>query len=134
MARAARADEFDPSTIGVYHCTNRCVRQAFLCGDDPLTGVNYEHRRGWIEKRLEFLAGFFAIDVAGYAILSNHFHVILRNRPDVVETWSDGEVARRWLMLCPIRKNKDGTPEVPKDSEIGSIINDEGGYKRSEHD
>jgi len=31
------------------------------------------------------------------AVLANQFHVILRNRPDVVARWDDTEVARRWL-------------------------------------
>jgi hypothetical protein len=55
MARLARADLFDPSEVSILHCINRCVRRCFLCGDDPLTGKNYEHRKACLEKRLEFL-------------------------------------------------------------------------------
>jgi len=89
MARLARADVFDPAEVSVFHCINRCVRRCFLCGDDPLTGQNFDHRKAWLESRLQFLAGQFGIDVLGFAILSNHFHLVLRNRPDVVAAWTD---------------------------------------------
>ncbi|HUG68637.1 MAG TPA: hypothetical protein VMM76_12860, partial [Pirellulaceae bacterium] len=47
-----------------------------------------------------------------------------RSRPDVVATWDDTEVARRWLLLCPVRKSKDGKPEVPNEFELNSIRHD----------
>ena len=46
------------------------------------------------------------------AILANHFHVILRNGPDVVATWTDREVAGRRLRLCPVRYTTDGWSEI----------------------
>jgi REP element-mobilizing transposase RayT len=123
MARVARADVFDPNTVSVFHCINRCVRECFLCGNDPNTGRNFDHRKLWLEERLKFLAKWFAIDVLDFAILSNHFHLLLRNRPDIVAAWSDEEVARRWLMICPVRKLPGGNKEEPTDSDLGTIIN-----------
>ena len=61
-----------------YHCVTRCVRRAFPCGEDALTGRSYEHRRAWYAERIKALSGVFAVDLAGYAAMSNHAHVILR--------------------------------------------------------
>ena len=73
---------------------------------------------------LVHLAKFFGIDLLCYAIMSNHFHLVLRSRPDVVAAWDDTEVARRWLMLCPKRKNDAKQPQVPNEYELGMIRND----------
>ena len=39
--------------------------------------------------------------------------------------WDDTEVARRWLMLCPIRKSADGGAAEPTEPELNSIRLDE---------
>jgi len=124
MARINRREVLSESEIQVVHCVNRCVRRGFLCGIDELTRQNYEHRREWIRNRLEFLAGVFGIDVLGYSVMSNHLHVILRNRPDVVKDWSDEEVARRWWNLFPSRRNQDGSPAEPAETDLKSLMAD----------
>lgn len=124
MSRQARGEYLDPHTVQIVHTTQRCVRRAYLCGHDPLTGVCYDHRKQWIRDRQEFLASVFGIDCLTYAVMSNHLHLVLRSRPDVVATWSDEEIARRWLRLFPKRKHKDGTPREPTAKELDSILSD----------
>ncbi|MGZ3317962.1 MAG: transposase [Isosphaeraceae bacterium] len=103
MARRNRAEIVVADEVGVYHCVQRVVRRAFLCGVDPVSGNSYDHRRAWIRDRLEYLAGLFGVEVAAFAVMSNHVHVILRNRPDMVALWTDQEVALRWLTIFPGR-------------------------------
>ncbi len=82
-----------------YHCVARCVRRAFLCGTDVQTGTSYEHRRGWLEDRLLELPTIFAIDVAAYAIMSNHYHAVLHINVKRAKSWSDLDVVERWHQL-----------------------------------
>lgn len=124
MARQARSKSLDPDQVQVVHVVQRCVRRAFLCGFDRLTGQNYGHRRRWVRDRLEHLAAGFAIDCLTYSVLSNHLHLALRSRPDIVRLWSDEEVARRWLHICPVRRGKKGSRAKPRRSDIAAIVND----------
>jgi REP element-mobilizing transposase RayT len=110
--------------MAIVHVMNRAVRRCFLMGLDEFSGRNYDYRKDWIELRIEHLAKYFSIDVLAYSILSNHFHLVLRQRPDVVKQWDDTEVARRWLMICPKKKNKDGSPMEPTEPQLNSIRND----------
>ena len=121
MVRLARAEVFDSAEIAVAHVYNRTVRRCFLMGDDSVSGKNFDHRKVWIEEYLQQFAAAFGIDLLGFAILSNHFHLILRTRPDVVATWDDREVARRWLTLCPHRRSPDSAAMPPTEPEINSI-------------
>lgn len=82
-----------------YHVVNRCVRRAFLCGQDSTTGQNFDHRWGWIETRIRELASVFTIDVAAYAVMSNHYHVVLRVDSSRASALDDEAVLRRWTQL-----------------------------------
>ena len=124
MPRQARGEYLDPKEVQVVHAVQRCVRRAFLCGKDVVTGKSFEHRRAWIRDRMEFLASVFAIDCLTYTVLSNHLHVVLRSRSDIAKEWSDEEVATRWLRLFPKRRDKDGLPAEPEDHEISTVTSD----------
>lgn len=97
----ARSQLVDLETTPYYHCLTRCVRRAFLCGQDERSGRNFDHRKAWIVERVKLLASLFAIDVCAYAVLSNHLHLILRVIAQLVAEWSDEEVLRRAGLLCP---------------------------------
>ncbi len=80
-----------------YHVTSRCVRRAFLCGEDPLTQKSYEHRRQWIEDRIRLLSSLFALEICSWALLSNHYHVLFRLTPEESKSWTTEEVIERWF-------------------------------------
>ncbi|WP_044256991.1 transposase, partial [Rhodopirellula sp. SWK7] len=117
MPRPSREEQFQTGEICIVHAVQRCVRRAFLAGVDAATGKDYSFRKEWIRRRMEALASVFGIDVLSYAIMSNHLHVILRNRPDVVARWSDAEVAIRWLRVFPGRRMEEHLAE-PTEHEV----------------
>ena len=84
-----------------YHCISRCVRRAYLCGEDYQSGQNFDHRKGWLVERIKFLSSVFAIDVCAYAVMSNHYHLVLFINQDEVNSWSQEEVLERWGQLFP---------------------------------
>jgi len=82
-----------------YHCISRCVRRAFLCGEDKVTGQNFEHRRCWLEEKLLALSEVFAIKICAYAIMSNHYHTVLFVDEAQAKAWTVPEVLARWHQL-----------------------------------
>ena len=108
---------------GVYHCFSRCVRRAFLYGLDPLTNQDFSHRKKWIVDRLRYLAAVFAVEVCAYAVMANHYHTILRLRPDIVANWTDWEVATRWLTLFPQHRSIGKAVALPTEEEIRALAN-----------
>jgi REP element-mobilizing transposase RayT len=116
-----RSDYVREGKVGVYHCTTRCVRRAFLAGFDSHTGRDFSHRKQWIEDRLQFLASIFSVEVTTFSVMSNHYHVTLRIRPDIAETWSDREVASRWLTLCPKRYRSKKKATEPIEEQIRNL-------------
>ncbi len=95
----ARREQISPADTPYYHCIARCVRRAFLCGEDEFSGQSFEHRRQWILDRLAVLDEMFAIDICAYAVMSNHYHLVLFINQEEASSWSDNEVIERWKRL-----------------------------------
>ena len=71
----------------------------FYAAKIPYQGQSFEHRRGWVEDKLHFLSQVFAIDVCAYAVMSNHYHVVLFIDEEKAKQWSMKEVIERWHRL-----------------------------------
>ena len=113
-----RKQLIDRDNGGFYHIVSRCVRRTWLSGRDPVTGRDFSHRRDWIEARLLALSAIFTVDVYGYAVMSNHYHIVVRYRPRDGDRLTDEEVARRWLTVFPPR------PEVDFEERIRALSGD----------
>ncbi len=97
----ARSKQIDLDVTPYYHCHVRCVRKAYLCGIGE-NQKDYNHRRGWIETRLQNLIKAFAIDIASYAIMNNHYHVVLHVDRQQALSWKKDEVIQRWALVTKI--------------------------------
>ena len=108
----------------IYHCWSRCCRRAYLLGTDPLTGKDHNHRRQWVIERLQLLVANFVVDVCFLAVLSNHWHVVLRSTPRLVQRMGSWEVARRWLRVFPGRRVLDGQWIEPTEEQVQALAAD----------
>ncbi|AJD47405.1 hypothetical protein S7S_04915 [Isoalcanivorax pacificus W11-5] len=95
----SRASQVSLDDTPYYHCICRCVRRAFLCGRDHYSGQDYEHRRQWAVDRLALLAEVFAVDLCAYAVMSNHYHLVVKIDRHKAQSWPAEEVACRWMRL-----------------------------------
>lgn len=115
----------DRSKSSMYHIYCRCVRRAYFMGKDDVTGKDYSHRRKWVKERVEYLAAFFAIDIFFVGFLSNHFHIVLRNLPEMVEAWSDEDVVRRSCKIFPYKFKRLGVKgEEPTSQQLKEFERD----------
>ena len=108
----ARSQLVPPGVDGRYHCVQRCVRRAFLCGVDRYTGTSFEHRKTWVEHRLGLLAECFAISIHAYAVMSNHLHLVVQLAPYVAAGCCEVAVAARWVRLFPPRRDSHEAVEA----------------------
>ncbi len=72
----ARSQLVDVNLTPWYHVISKTVRGAFLLSQGE------EDRKQWLEDRLRTLSGSFAVEVAGFSVLDNHLHVLLKLEPE----------------------------------------------------
>jgi REP element-mobilizing transposase RayT len=104
----ARSTQISLQDTTYYHCISRCVRRAFLCGNDKYSGKSFEHRRLWLVERIRLVNQVFAIDTCAYAVMSNHYHLVLKVDESSAKGWSNEEVVKRWTTLykAPVLVNR----------------------------
>ena len=95
----ARKNLVSLSDTPYYHVVARCVRRAWLWGVDEYAARDYSHRKEWVLERLGQLARLFTIEVCAYAVMSNHYHLVLYIDQGRAQRLSLEEVAQRWLQL-----------------------------------
>ncbi|OGT80660.1 MAG: hypothetical protein A3H91_15305 [Gammaproteobacteria bacterium RIFCSPLOWO2_02_FULL_61_13] len=109
-----------------YHCICRCVRRAWLCGEDAFTGKTFEHRKPWMLTRLKLLTDTFALDLCAYALMSNHYDLVVRLDPLQAKTWSGQEVMARWMRLFRgpefMRRTLTGEVLHPEESRLVETV------------
>jgi REP element-mobilizing transposase RayT len=127
--RRKRTEIANPLFSNTFHITQRCVRKDALLHDQLPSRGRFRSRRDAMLNCLSLLASAFAIDILRFSIMSNHIHLVLRNRPEIVQKWSDREVVERWFRVCPGYcraladfRNKPGEPIVEK--EIEKVLRD----------
>lgn len=106
-----------------YQCISRCVRQMFLCGTNEITGQSFEHRKQWIQDRIQFLSHHFAIDICSYAIMSNHYHLVLKvniswlkslSQEDIISHWSAVYTCKQTMRKLMLYKQENNHKAVKK--------------------
>ena len=94
----ARKQLISIDATSYYHCVSRCVRRSFLCGEDTQNQVSYEHRKEWIINKIHVLSRFYCIDICAYAIMSNHYHLVVNINQKKALDLSNHQVVERWSM------------------------------------
>ena len=124
MPACARREIVRQGQPGIFHVSSQCVRQVFLLGIDRITGRDYNHRRQWFVDRLQLLTANFVIDIGFAAIMSNHFHLVLRTTPRLVKRMGAWEVARRWLRVYPGQRVLAGPWIEPTEEQVTALAED----------
>ena len=127
----ARRELISLEDTSYYHCYVRCVRRAFICGEDKYSGENYDHRREWIKDKILSQIDVFAIDCCAYAVMSNHYHVVLCINEEKAQAWDNREVLRRWSELYSLSylTNKYYKHEPLSKAELDAVYVNIGLYR-----
>jgi hypothetical protein len=121
MPAFARNKVIDEGAVTISHVWTRCSQLEFLLGRHD--GRNFDHRREWLDQLLRYQASLFAVEIGSHNILENHYHLVLRTRPDIVMQWSAEEVAWRYSRAWG-RWNGSAWDRQVSDERIEQIVND----------
>jgi len=65
-------------------------------------------------ERRQALSRVFALELCACAVMSNHYHIVVRVDADAARSWSGDEVVARWLRLFSgphlAQRYRDGDP------------------------
>jgi len=75
MARRPRASEICLDECQTYHVITRCTRQLHLLAGDEASPTG---RKDFLLNQLERVATFTAVGVAGFSVMDNHLHLLLK--------------------------------------------------------
>jgi REP element-mobilizing transposase RayT len=125
----ARRKIVTPDIPSAYFITCRCNYAAELFGETT------PYRKGWVEDEIFRLINIMAIDLFAHSVLSNHYHILIKIRPDIVKRWSAEEVAKRYFALCPSSRKKRPKgvkkSDPPTQKEINWFVFASGKLKRA---
>jgi REP element-mobilizing transposase RayT len=81
-----------------------------------------------VVDRIRLLSSLFGIDVCAYAVMSNHYHLVLKACPDQLEDLSDDDIMDRWCALFRgpllIQRYRDGEDlKAFERATISDIVN-----------
>ena len=97
----------DLESTPYYHLTTRCNHGRFSLGFDELTEQDHTMRRHWILDNLKLLTSVFSIECCAYAIMSNHYHLVVKIDAEKPRNWSDDEIIHRWSKIYPHSAKKE---------------------------
>jgi len=82
------------------------------CGWGSYLQKSFEHRKPWVERRVAELAEIFACSILSYAVMSNHFHLVVSMLPSEAHALSAQQVAERWCRLFPKKKPEEQQAKI----------------------
>lgn len=110
-----------------YHVVARCVRRAWLWGYDEYAGRDYSHRKEWVLDRLAQLGALFTVEVCAYAVMANHYHLVVHIDQKRSMSLTQHEVVERWTQLFrapPIIQRWRNGEATDAERELAELIID----------
>ena len=135
MPRIPRSRIAPHDEVGIFHCYNRTAKKLTLCGVDPVSKIDYSGRVIWMLESLQILAATMLVDILRVSFMRNHYHLMLRTRPDLVRRLSNQEVVQRMVDLSPnCLVNQLKLPSsTPHDVKVAKAVKNAKLVKRFRH-